>query len=202
MPTAPDETHFVPGRPSPGRKMSTPNRATEHPRTAIVEEEQPIVAEDATLGSYFRRLSMGSALPTAHNEEHKGTKKGRSRSLNEAQRISISPATQDAYLGIKTVYLKGLFSVSTTSNKPPMVIRNIVQQYLMLNGIRFVDERSYFSCTYRDSVSGPGRECVVFEVHIVRIGLIGLYGVQFKRQSGDIHLYKSICSQIIAGIRL
>ncbi len=214
--------------------------------------KSPLEEEDSRLTSYFRRLSMGGGA-----REHQAVKagsarrKGKSRSMSEAQNITITSDTQDSYLGIKTVYIKGLFNVNTTSNKPPMVIRNIIQQCLLLNGIQFDDHGSYFTCSYNDRFSmaadtvppsgdgagpppvtdpiairggaprrtaaaaaadrsreeggghaGGDRAQVNFEVHIVRIALLALYGVQFKRISGDGHLYKAISSQIIGGIKL
>lgn len=41
-----------------------------------------------------------------------------------------------------------------------------------------------------------------FEIHIVRVALLGLNGIQFKRISGDFEVYKNLCSQLISEFKL
>lgn len=43
---------------------------------------------------------------------------------------------------------------------------------------------------------------VIFEVYIVKIGWLGLHGVQFRRISGDSWQYKKICHSILDKLRL
>jgi len=134
-----------------------------------------------------------------------------------AGRPADGSRAQDDYLGIRTVFFKGLFSVHTTSGRPAMAIRNEVQHALMRAGVRFEDRRSFFVCeartrgpadtppdTSRSEWSAPGdARPVRFEVHIVRLALLGgMYGLQFKRIAGDVPRYKAMCAQLLSSVRL
>lgn len=139
--------------------------------------------------------------------------------------MSVTPSTlptataasmrqlEEQYLNIKTVYLRGFFSVNTTSSRSPMAIRNEIQQYLMLHNIHYEDHRSYFVCEHRPSVTNEpgggarigGRQQVgrvLFEIHIVRLGFIGTHGLQFKRIQGDVAQFKNLQTQMISSLRL
>lgn len=41
-----------------------------------------------------------------------------------------------------------------------------------------------------------------FEIHIVKVPLVGLYGIQFKKVGGNTWLYKSLASEILARLNL
>lgn len=41
-----------------------------------------------------------------------------------------------------------------------------------------------------------------FEIHIVKVPLVGLYGIQFKKVSGNTWLYKSLASEILGRLNL
>lgn len=41
-----------------------------------------------------------------------------------------------------------------------------------------------------------------FEIHIVKVPLVGLYGIQFKKVSGNTWLYKSLASEILSRLNL
>ena len=41
-----------------------------------------------------------------------------------------------------------------------------------------------------------------FEIHIVKVALLGMNGIQFKRISGDFSVYKNLCSQLISEFSL
>ena len=53
---------------------------------------------------------------------------------------------------IKPVYLKGLFSVSTTSNKPLPVIRSDIVRVLSQLGVSWVEIKGGFSCRHAPSI--------------------------------------------------
>ena len=116
---------------------------------------------------------------------------------------------EEQYLNIKTVYLRGFFSVNTTSSRPPMAIRNEIQQYLMLHNIHYEDYRSHFVCEHRPSLrgrAGGGEERqvsrILFEIHIVRLAFIGTHGLQFKRIQGDVAQFKNLQAQMISSLHL
>lgn len=46
------------------------------------------------------------------------------------------------------------------------------------------------------------RAPVKFEIHVVKVPLIGLYGVQFKKVSGNTWVYKSLASEILKRLNL
>jgi len=106
---------------------------------------------------------------------------------------------------VKTVYLKGLFSVNSTSKKSPEVLRRDIANVLQDNGIKFENRGAIFSCEYLPSVamvvSGESTQ-ISFEIHIVRVAVFGQFGILFKRIEGDISIYKNLCSQILAELDL
>ncbi|KXT04440.1 hypothetical protein AC578_3623 [Pseudocercospora eumusae] len=61
--------------------------------------------------------------------------------------------------GMKPVYLKGLFSVSTTSSKPLNVIRNDIIRVLKESGVEYREIKGGFSCKHAPSIMPkPGPE--------------------------------------------
>lgn len=141
----------------------------------------------------------------------------RTKSMSVTPSAPVSAGTsmrqlEEQYLNIKTVYLRGFFSVNTTSSRPPMAIRNEIQQYLMLHNIHYEDHRSYFVCEHRPSVTSEagggtrgGRRQVgriLFEIHIVRLAFIGTHGLQFKRIQGDVAQFKNLQAQMISSLHL
>ncbi|KAL1634987.1 Serine/threonine-protein kinase [Neofusicoccum ribis] len=59
---------------------------------------------------------------------------------------------------IKPVYLKGLFSVSTTSSKPLTVIRADIIRVLKQLGVQYWESRSGFSCRHSPSIDMDNAE--------------------------------------------
>lgn len=53
---------------------------------------------------------------------------------------------------MKPVYLKGLFSVSTTSNKPLAMIRSDIIRVLRQLGVGYTDIKGGFSCRHAPSI--------------------------------------------------
>jgi serine/threonine protein kinase len=197
---APSEA-YIRGK-SRARKSSAPESST--------AQDIPIIKEDniecaSKSGSFLsRRFSL---LSTGRRSKEKIAPR---RSLSLSEPNSYRPSTD--FLGIKTVYLKGFFSINTTSSRPPMAIRNEIQQYLMLHNIRYEDRRSYFICEHRPSVIKMEAQLnsteqihlgrVIFEIHIVKLAFIGLHGIQLKRIQGDLSHYKNLCSQMMSSLKL
>lgn len=164
---------------------------------------------------------------------------------------------------VRTVYLRGIFSVNTTTTKNSTQVRNIIIKCLVERHptIIFLDRESYFICEYQASVcvnvrrrhdlkelevdddneeeitceddvdisqvnltttsrttndtittTNPSNQnltfgavplrSIRFEIHIVKVALLGLNGIQFKRISGDFGVYKNLCSQLISEFNL
>lgn len=124
---------------------------------------------------------------------------------------------------VKQVFLKGLFSVTTTSTKHPSVIRADLIRVLERIGVKWRESRGRFECVHMPSIDmkrvkqddkvpdSPTTTSHVtvpdlivrFEIHIVKVSwLLGMHGLQFRRVSGDPFLYKNICSRILAELKL
>lgn len=160
--------------------------------------------------------------PTRSDPEHNN---GDTLSINTISNQSKA-STGHADESIKSVYLKGLFSVSNTSTKKASAIREEI--------IRVLDEKSYiqyaerkdkFQCFLKtrnfnqpeagndffelsDDDSDTSKKStdpntIRFDIYIVKIPwLLGMRGVQFRRISGDPWQYKNTCRRILDGLRL
>lgn len=161
--------------------------------------------------------------------------------------FAINEDHGDGGMKVRTVYLRGIFSVNTTSTRSPTEIRGIIIKCLTekhQQSIIFLDRESYFICEYQStSISGIIKEnddeeeaqsvddidisqidlaeseetkedsaklifgaaplrSIRFEIHIVKVALLGMNGIQFKRISGDFGTYKNLCSQLITEFNL
>ena len=152
--------------------------------------------------------------------------------------------TEEDLIKVRTVYLRGIFSVNTTSTRSAKEIRQIIMKCLTERheNIIFLDRESYFICEYQSTSvqieeddyddsctlddidisqidlaeddnnnfespvsltfgAAPLRS-IRFEIHIVKVALLGMNGIQFKRISGDFSVYKNLCSQLISEFSL
>lgn len=133
---------------------------------------------------------------------------------------------------IKPVFLKGLFSVTTTSTKHPSVIRADLIRVLERIGVKWRESKGRFECVHVPSIdlnhvvneeepivgdqSFSSDEVaaspvvvavpdlvVRFEIYIVKVPwLLGMHGLQFRRVGGDPWQYKNMCSKILAELKL
>ncbi|KAI9312873.1 hypothetical protein BX666DRAFT_1982764 [Dichotomocladium elegans] len=120
---------------------------------------------------------------------------------------------------VKQVFLKGLFSVTTTSTKHPSVIRADLIRVLERIGVKWRESKGRFECVHMPSIDmnrvkpedSPSASAAIavpdlivrFEIHIVKVSwLLGMHGLQFRRVSGDSWLYKNMCSRILAELKL
>jgi hypothetical protein len=136
----------------------------------------------------------------------------------------------------KPVFLRGIFSVSTTSTKPLPEIRADIKRVLKQLGVGYAEIKGGFNCTHSPSItvdrerdhrdrerrerekerdrdldepssslggpsSAPGGE-IRFEILIVKVPIVSLHGVQFKRVGGDTWQYKNMAEQIVRELRL
>lgn len=118
------------------------------------------VEQSAARGSAF--ASRTKSLGHARRESIQGR-----RSRRDATRTSNVPEETDQDIqedleggnissgspnGMKPVYLKGLFSVSTTSNKPLSFIRADIIRVLRQLGVEFRDIKGGFTCRHSPSI--------------------------------------------------
>lgn len=130
---------------------------------------------------------------------------------------------------IKPVFLKGLFSVTTTSTKHPSVIRADLIRVLERIGVKWRESKGRFECVHMPSIDlnkvvdleehtgssfssedqpqtgvVPLPDLVMrFEIYIVKVPwLLGMHGLQFRRVGGNPWQYKNMCSKILAELKL
>ncbi|OLL25575.1 Protein kinase kin1 [Neolecta irregularis DAH-3] len=170
---------------------------------------------------YYRRKNQ---QPQRKNISTVDRNANRAKSLGHAQNSSrpydesSSSSPQDR---VKPVFLKGLFSVATTSTKPPSEIHSNLIAVLKSLGVTYREIRGGFTCIHRPSIiplSHPSSQeelfvsssledviasgGVSFEVYIVKIPLLALHGVQFKRVGGDTWQYKNMAARILEELKL
>ncbi|KAK0709607.1 kinase-like domain-containing protein [Lasiosphaeria miniovina] len=110
----------------------------------------------------------------------------------------------------KPVYLKGIFSVSTTSTKPLLEIRADIKRVLKQIGVDYTEIRGGFSCRHSPSLADDPSQPeptvadgeIKFEILIVKVPIVSLHGVQFKRVAGNTWNYKTMAEQIVRELRL
>ncbi|KAJ1817984.1 Serine/threonine-protein kinase [Coemansia sp. RSA 2599] len=100
--------------------------------------------EAAVVG--FKLDSVASSLPAMDANS------GASGSGEPIHAIAAPPPRADEYL--KPVFLKGLFSVSTTSTRSPTAIRDNLLKVLSGMPLRFHEGKGYFTCSMI-TASGP-----------------------------------------------
>lgn len=180
-----------------------------------------------------------------------GEAEGGETSGGSHERFQDSEAVEDPDLA-KPVFLKGIFSVSTTSTKPLPEIRADIKRVLKMLGVEYAEIRGGFRCSHSPSVlrgsvrdrsrgdnsrdnrdedgyysgrerssrrrySSSGQEVggsrgggrdgggggeIKFEILIVKVPIVSLHGVQFKRVGGDTWQYKGVAEQIVKELRL
>ncbi|RCH81595.1 serine/threonine-protein kinase KIN2, partial [Rhizopus stolonifer] len=128
--------------------------------------------------------------------------------VNQVQKTS-STAKGTADEDIKPVFLKGLFSVTTTSIKHPSVIRADLIRVLDRIHVRWREGKGLFECVHMPSIDLKKVDQAVpdlvvrFEIYIVKVPwLLGMHGLQFRRVGGDSWQYKNMCSRILAELKL
>ncbi|KAK4654783.1 Serine/threonine-protein kinase [Podospora pseudocomata] len=127
----------------------------------------------------------------------------------------------------KPVFLKGIFSVSTTSTKPLVEIRADIKRVLRALGVDYKEIKGGFRCAHSPSIAerqpqydrsryshqssderrgGGSRGMddgeIKFEILIVKVPIVSLHGVQFKRVGGDTWQYKAMAEHIVRELRL
>lgn len=72
--------------------------------------------------------------------------------LRDVEAMNSANSANGSPNGIKPVYLKGLFSVSTTSSKPLAVIRSDIIRVLKQLGVEYREIKGGFSCRHAPSI--------------------------------------------------
>lgn len=192
------------------------------PRQATISGGNPTVEERVMPGKAPAQ-QLPEFLDVPHSHEQTFPPPAAGAAGGGASTISQGTADQP----VKQVFLKGLFSVTTTSTKHPSVIRADLIRVLERLGVKWRESKGRFECQHMPSIDVKqvvGKDSsddsqqqqqqattpvtvpdlvVRFEIHIVKVSwLMGMHGLQFRRVSGDPWLYKNMCSRILAELKL
>jgi hypothetical protein len=125
------------------------------------------------------------------------------------QAASTTKKKNTADQNIKPVFLKGLFSVTTTSTKHPSIIRADLIQVLERIGVTWREGRGYFECVHMPSIDVTNTDMSLpdivmrFEIYIVKVPwLLGMHGLQFRMMGGNPLQYKNMCRKILSELKL
>ncbi|KAK0708327.1 kinase-like domain-containing protein [Lasiosphaeris hirsuta] len=158
-------------------------------REAEARDQQPVREEtDAELGE--------------NENEPEGETSGGSNERLEPEDPDLS----------KPVYLKGIFSVSTTSTRPLPEIRADIKRVLKQVGVDYTEIKGGFSCVHSPSIKADEASQqfeptvadgeIRFEILIVKVPIVNLHGVQFKKVGGNTWQYKAMAEHILKDLRL
>jgi hypothetical protein len=177
-----------------------------------------VLPRSRTTGTGFKDNGRGPTIPQESEtpEEEPWPSQSPIITENFAKAFSVDdPAAkevkvEDEEYKCKSVYIKGLFSFSTTTAKPVHEIRKCLIETLKQNHIDFIEKPfiGTVSCEHHPSITvdaPPEKDAdrvIRFEISIVRLTWLNLHGIQFRRLSGDAWVYKSLCSQLISGMKL
>lgn len=93
--------------------------------------------------------------------------------------------------------VKGPFSSDNTSTKPVEEIMAEIER--VLNENRWLYNKypyAFKKCRAFDKAK------LVFDVEVVKLFDLNVYGVVFKRIKGDVWTYKNICSSLLSSMKL
>ncbi|PGH07725.1 CAMK/CAMKL/KIN1 protein kinase [Helicocarpus griseus UAMH5409] len=154
-------------------------------------EAQTQASKPSSRVQTLRTKSLGHARREsiqARRARREGTREANVPEETDAELSNAGNALENANTGedfSKPVYLKGLFSVSTTSSKPLPFIRQDIMRVLKQLGVEFTEIKGGFSCRHAPSIDlnrvvdvtppSPDRQGMV-NTHRHRISLGGLRG--------------------------
>lgn len=98
--------------------------------------------------SYQSRRSRREESTLPDNVPEEETNDAATSAGSTDAKVSATPSADF----VKPVYLKGLFSVATTSTKPPLAIRADIIRVLDQLGVLYKEKKGGFSCTHRPSI--------------------------------------------------
>ena len=126
---------------------------------------EPVQIEQRAASNVRTSTSRTKSLGHARRESIQARRVKREQAREEAREANV-PEETDQELAVdddqggkagslesmKPVYLKGLFSVSTTSNKPLSVIRSDIIRVLKQLGVDYTEIKGGFSCRHAPSI--------------------------------------------------
>lgn len=127
-----------------------------------IQTTEPILAEVKTSApdraAATRTKSLGHARRESLQVRRSRREEAREANVPEetGQELTAGnerPGKVDSLENMKPVYLKGLFSVSTTSNKPLPFIRADIDRVLKQLGVEYVEIKGGFGCRHAPSIN-------------------------------------------------
>ena len=110
------------------------------------------------------------------------------------------------YSEVKPKYFTGIFNASKITSSQIFVITADIIRSLNANRIRFLQIHGGFLCidTGQDDTSGGAsiRALVEFYIFVIKVPLISLHGIRFKRVMGPLDVYKERVTCILTTLRL
>lgn len=229
-----------------GRRLPSP--VQKEPSSLIDQSGLDKQDQDLETATVLHRAqgSLRHIVDQAERPQPIGGPKSRAKSLGHARRESIQArrarreqAQENVSLGeaaaqveytqsgssqdteIKPVFLKGLFSVSTTSSKPLSFIRSDIIRVLDQLGVQWEEIKGGFKCRHEPIIDwknirdlspsefsaqlqngSHGDMVLLFEMLIVKVPLFSLHGIQFRKVEGGTWQYKNMAQTILTELRL
>lgn len=151
------EGHPMSATPDPPPTSGSDRSSMSEHRSKISEPaHSELKAPVSNRASTSRTKSLGHARRESIQARRARREEVREANLPEETGQQLADEKQTSKSGsmenIKPVYLKGLFSVSTTSNKPLAVIRADIIRVLKQLGVEYTEIKGGFSCRHAPSI--------------------------------------------------
>lgn len=154
---APPRSH----REAPATSGSDRSNNTNASKTPLAEKDVG-EGEDTTLSPRTAKMRASKSLGHARREsiQARRARREEAREANVPEETDVEAGDQsgistervDSAENVKPVFLKGLFSVSTTSTKPVPAIRSDIIRVLKQVGVEYTEIRGGFSCKHMPSI--------------------------------------------------
>lgn len=196
-------TASIPGTPVDGAQPAAPRR-----RNSILslfkKQEKPVTTTTVApaAGTSPPSTAAPAAQPAAQPSGQPaaaGSPAGQRRRLSITEGImqwkSPKPAQKE-----KLRSIKGVFNVDTTTMKPADEIVEEVMRVLTESEIVFKQKGYVFKCKQKQPIDKTER--VQFDLEICQIHGLNMNGVRFKRISGGVWGYRTLCQTLMQKMKL
>ncbi|KAI7853292.1 kinase-like domain-containing protein [Circinella umbellata] len=170
-------------------------KAKSHAPIITLEDMQPKPSSSTEIHQHALSRKLSTLFSRNNNNNNNLVNHNNTNSNSGTGNNNTTVVETRADEHVRPVYLKGLFSMTTTSTKSPATIRKNLIQVLDNMSMEWCETQGQFECKQHQSVC--------FEIYIVKVPwLLGMHGLQFRRISGNSWEYKNICSSILTELKL
>lgn len=159
--------------------------------------ETPILSTPNKFG-HRRKFSLGSGILGTKKSDKLSVSTNISNNANEIN-IPTTPAPANLMRNITDESSESL-TLDETNGASDMLVSSRLEQQNQGNHSR--NPSLTINNNEFDKNKTSSRTPLKFEIHIVKVPLVGLYGIQFKKISGNTWLYKSLASEILNRLNL